>query len=95
MDRTEQIYLEQPERNVQVDPVTGKRKRGRPRGSGKHQRNWVQRVVFSKGVYGVLPVHIVSEDLEDLFQRREIHYIEIRGRLAELVLFDGSRVRMR
>lgn len=90
------VYLEQEEEsNVQIDPVTGKRKRGRPRGSGKHQRNWVQKVVFNKGVYGVLPVHIVGEELEDLFHRREIHYIEIQGRVADLVLFDGSRVRIK
>lgn len=87
------VELEQQEYNVQIDPVTGKRKRGRPRGSGKHQRNWVKKVVFNKGVYGVLPVHIVGV-LENLFKRREIHYIEIRSGMAELVLFDGSRIRV-
>ncbi|MHA1860098.1 MAG: hypothetical protein ACTSVF_03245 [Candidatus Asgardarchaeia archaeon] len=91
-------YIPSKERHIQIDPITGKRKRGRPRGSGKRQQariRWVERVYFDKGVMVALPIHIsYNRELEELIYNKEVSYVDIVGRRVDLVLKDGSRVRV-
>ena len=81
------------EKNVQIGE-DGKRKPGRPRGSGRLQKIRAGKInmpIAEPGVITVLPVIVqYNRRIEELLKEGKVKLIKINGRSTSVTLKDGT-----